>query len=120
MSWPPVQELASGALAREVSLEVAPQPSRPYGPYTASGVILTGRGYVTYWTARETSGAAASAVRLWDSPTASGRLIASLGMLANQGNNLSPGEQGILCVMGVFLEIVSGAAEIAIGFRYSE
>lgn len=119
MGYPP-EELAKGYGAYEASREDVVQPALPYGFYSASTPVLTGRGYLVYVTVRETSGSAAAVVRVWDAPAASGRGVANFSLAANGSSQFTPGDMGVLCVMGLYVEVVSGAAEVALGFRYSE
>jgi hypothetical protein len=118
MSIDPLQA-AVGAGAYEAAAELAPQTSIPLGPYTASGAILTGAGYLCGWSVAETSGSAAAAVRFWDGAGTNGQQIARVGVVQSDSKDAGPFVTGLYCPRGLYLQVVSGAAEVTVYWRYA-
>lgn len=82
-------------------------PARRY-PLTA-GAKHTGAATFSGLTVRETSGSAAAVVKVHDGVTASGDLLAVVALAAGESSTIV--DVDVYAVVGVFVEIVSGAVE---------
>lgn len=77
----------------------------------ASGLVYSGAGRVMGWTFRETGGVAAAHLRLWDSSSASGKLITPVSLSADQSTRDWLGPHGLALYQGVFFQLLDGAVE---------
>lgn len=77
-------------------------------PLTA-GAATTARGEFRGYTVRETAGAAAT-VRIHDGASATGVLLATIALTANQSQTVLDGA-GVYFDGGVFVEVVTGTVE---------
>lgn len=85
--------------------------SAPARPVTfAPGQLRTGSGQVYRgFSLRDTSGTG-SVVRLWDSTSAAGQVLAEIQLPNSTDDNLLD-QVGVWCSTGIFAEVVSGAVE---------
>lgn len=115
----PLQD-AVGAGAAQTSQDVTRQAPIPLGPYSASGLIANGAGYLCGYTVVETSGSAPAACRLWDGQSTQGQRAAGISVLANDSKQVGPYEVGAYCARGLFLEVQSGAVSVVVYWRYAQ
>lgn len=79
---------------------------------TGSDQTLAAQGNGVYagYTVRETAGSTA-VVRIYDALSATGTLLDSISLAANESKNAWYGHGGIRYATGVYVDIVSGAVE---------
>lgn len=71
--------------------------------------ITTGRSSFRGFSLRETA-AAPAVVRIYDGASATGTLLASIGLIAGESKHIVHNE-GIEARLGIFVDVVSGAIE---------
>lgn len=76
----------------------------------ASGVLYASAGTLTGYSIRETAGAPA-VVRVHDGRDASGDLLVTIGLAADESATVVLPHQGVGFALGLYVEIVSGAVE---------
>ncbi|HVD03182.1 MAG TPA: hypothetical protein VNF75_03480 [Candidatus Dormibacteraeota bacterium] len=97
----------------------APGPARPIPvPTTSSSEVLAGGRYVFYgFSLRETTGAAAATVDIYDGGGTGGTLVAALDLAQGASDQLWLGDNGVLMVQGIYLSVVAGSVRGAVYAR---
>jgi hypothetical protein len=78
--------------------------------FAASGLLTTGGTVLRGWLIRETSGSSNALVRLWDSTSASGTVLATI-KLAAAGVSQAPETLGMGVDVGIYAEVVAGQVQ---------
>ena len=86
----------------------------------ASKVLTSVSGAITYWTWRETTGAAGAVFRLWDSDRAGGQLVLSASLTSGESFRDFIDRGALPFRVGLFFELVSGAVEGAVYFGQAD
>jgi hypothetical protein len=84
------------------------------------GVLVVGRGVVTFFNIAETSGAAAAKVTLWDGEGTSGQVLANIVLLSATSKENAPGLSALPFEHGIYAQVVSGAVAGNIAVRLAE
>lgn len=78
-------------------------------PEGASGVVV-GRAVALYgWSLRETTGAAAAQLDVYDGLGDGGQLVATVALAAGGSDALALSGPGVTCLRGLFVQAVSGS-----------
>lgn len=83
----------------------------PLASPAASGQVINIAGRITWFSLRETSGAAAAVVRYYDGSGASGKLMAAISLQASESTREWVGNHGLPFGGGLYLQVVSGSVE---------
>lgn len=83
-------------------------------PASGAGVVAGGGTLLSGWSFRETTGAAAARVDIFDGLDAGGQLVATITLAANESTRDSLSVPGIWCRRGVFVNVVAGAVAGAV------
>ena len=91
-------------------VDISPAPA---GAVAASHTVLNGgASFLCGWALRETTGAAAAAIRLWDGASNNDQLLLTLALASGAGDRYILDRHGIWITTGrVFLEVVAGSVE---------
>lgn len=86
----------------------------PWGPggqlaTAGTGLLVSGRGCVTYSAAWETTGAAAAAVTLYDGGSANGQVLARYDLTASESISEQVGPHRLIFEEGLYVATVSGS-----------
>src|SRR5487761_1489348 len=84
---------------------------------TASRVLASGRYLLYGWSLRETTGAAAASLDLYDGGGAGGTLAGSVGLASGGSSVAWFGENAILLEQGLYLDMLSGSVQGAFYVR---
>lgn len=107
----PQQQLMAGLT------QGVPTPAVASGKdFTASKLLVQNTGWVMAITWGEATGSAAVRAYLHDGQDATGVVIAVLTTIAGGGGTLGPGLPGIPFRDGLYLEVASGALDLAVNY----
>lgn len=84
-------------------------------PATTTGIILIqGRGVLTGWAVKETTGAAPAVLNVWDGTDNRGLLLAPVNLASNESNREWFSDWGVAFSRGLFVEVTSGSVSGAL------
>lgn len=89
------------------------RPGKALGPYTASGLIVSGSGRVTGFTFRATTATIAVA-QLYDGGGTNGQAIVDMDVSQGFAVTGGPGEPGIRIERGLYFNVQSGAPSLVV------
>lgn len=89
------------------------------GTLTTSKKLVNAKGYVTGWSARETTGSAGAVVQLFDGVDSSGTKFAEQGLPNGTGTPVPLGDIGLYMEQGVFVNVLTGSVDVVVWFRYA-
>ena len=75
----------------------------------ASGGLITGSGYIVYWSALETTGNAAAGFQLIDGNDANGQLLIDVSLSAGESTSEYIGKRLLFYTKSLYFDLVSGA-----------
>ena len=108
-----------GQAPPEVILWMRDRAARPvqFGATAAGERLVSGPAILLGYSIRESTGAAAAAVRLRNGADATGAIVATIGLAASGSDTQMPTDPGLICDVGVWLEVVSGSVEGSVHVR---
>lgn len=83
-------------------------------PTGASGAVLGGPALLFGWSLRESTGAAAAQLDIYDGADGTGQLLATITLTAGQSTRDYPGLPGLYCARGLFVNAVAGSVAGAV------
>lgn len=86
-----------------------PSQAQQFGPATTGLILISGRGVLTGWAIKETTGAAVAAMTVRDGLTSAGLTIAPINLASNESNREWFSDWGIAFSNGLFLDITAGS-----------
>lgn len=78
-------------------------------PTGRSGVVLGGPLLLFGWSLRESTGTAPAQLDVYDGADATGQLVATITLIANESTRDYPSMPGVLCRRGLFVNAVAGS-----------
>lgn len=99
----------------EIDLELDSPPVLPVSiPAGQSGAVTGGPTTLCGWSLRNTSAAAVAQIDLYDGADATGQLVATITLAANESTRDYLPQPGVTCRRGVYVNIVAGAVAGAV------
>lgn len=91
-----------------------PSQAQQFGPATTGLILISGRGVLTGWAIKETTGAATAVMTVRDGLTSAGLTIAPINLAANESNREWFSDWGIAFSSGLFLDVTAGSVSGAL------
>lgn len=91
-----------------------PSQSQAFPATTVGIILISGRGVLTGWALKETTGAAAATLNIWDGTDNRGLLLAPVNLAANESNREWFSDWGIAFSRGIFVEVLTGSVSGAV------
>jgi hypothetical protein len=102
-------------LSRELNRD--PIIAVPFGPTGASFLPLTGDVLLAGWSVAESTGAAVASLDIFDGTDATGSLLASIRLAANESVQDSLPQPGVDAKVGLFVRVNAGSVIGALWLR---
>lgn len=91
-----------------------PSQSQAFPATTTGTILISGRGVLTGWALKETTGAAVATLNIWDGTDNRGLLLAPVNLAANESTRDWFSDWGIAFSRGLFVEVLSGSVSGAL------
>jgi hypothetical protein len=80
----------------------------------ASGGLITGSGYIVYWSVRDTTASTGSVFQLYDGNDANGQLLLDVSTVAGQSTSEYIGKRLLFYTKSLYYNLASGTIEGAV------
>lgn len=90
----------------------------PIGTKTAGSSILSTAADLIGWSLKETTGAAAATVNIYNGTSNKGTLVAALAIPSGSTDRYSLDMFGVYCDSGIYLDVVSGSVTGSVWARW--